>query len=98
MFSISLVSAFYYGYLLIAIFSLKHIFKAKYIPAPILHEKQSFVYTYLFVYKNFMVPDTKVDHIGRLTPPSIAYPAVNTWIGSYYFITIYIRQYEIMRL
>ena len=60
MFSISLVSAFYYGYLLIAIFSLKHIFKAKYIPAPILHEKQLFVYTYLFVYKNFMVPDCKV--------------------------------------
>ena len=60
MFSISLVSAFYYGYLLIAVFSLKHIFKAKYILAPILHEKQLFVYAYLFVYKNFMVPDTKV--------------------------------------
>ena len=60
MFSISLVSAFYYGYLLTAVFSLKHIFKAKYILAPILHEKQLFVYAYLFVYKNFMVPDTKV--------------------------------------
>ena len=54
MFSISLVSAFYYGYLLIAVFSLKHIFKANYILAPILHEKQLFVYAYLFVYKNFM--------------------------------------------
>ena len=61
MFSISLVSAFYYGYLLIAVFSLKHIFKANYIPAPILHDKRLFVYAYLFVYKNFMVPDTNPD-------------------------------------
>lgn len=42
----------------------KHIFKAKYILAPILHEKQLFVYAYLFVYRNFMVPDTKV-HVKR---------------------------------